>query len=183
MRPLSLSGNTRLARAMVCMRVWLRIGLSKYRVEHDGASNPVSHIAHTNTSLNGSAGSLNLESRSSLFIRCRCGTISNPSCARSSCSFWACDTTTAISVERKYSIAFQDALVPATEQFQVQFPWCGVCDPSALSQDRAFTAVALSIATYIPLPRKPRLRKWSTMSSAMISKRSCRVTRWYWREN
>ena len=87
-----------MARAIVCINEWLRIGRSRYTVEHDGASNPVIHIAHTNTNRNGSAGSLNLSSNFSVNIRWRCGAISNPFAARSATSFWPCDTTTVMSV-------------------------------------------------------------------------------------
>ena len=100
-----MSGNTRLARAMVCISRWLRIGLSRYTDDVDGESNPVSHMAHTNTSRNGSSGSLNLESRSSLTIRLRCLAMSSPAAAMSASSFWACDTTTAMSVLRMNSMS------------------------------------------------------------------------------
>jgi hypothetical protein len=55
---------TRFARAMVCINVWSFIGLSRYRVVRVGASNPVSHMAHTNTSCNLCSGSLKLYSMS-----------------------------------------------------------------------------------------------------------------------
>jgi hypothetical protein len=66
---------------MVCISVWFRIGLSRYTVEQLGASNPVSHIAHTKTSESGSSGSLNFSSSGGCdsAIRLRCGTMSRPS--------------------------------------------------------------------------------------------------------
>ena len=90
---------------MVCISRWLRIGLSRYTDDVDGESNPVSHMAHTNTSRNGSSGSLNLEPRSSSIIRLRCLAMSSPALAASAISFWACDTTTAMSVLRMNSIS------------------------------------------------------------------------------
>jgi hypothetical protein len=42
-------GNTRLAWAIVCIRVWFRIGRSRWIVDTLGAPNPVINIAHTHT--------------------------------------------------------------------------------------------------------------------------------------
>jgi len=53
-----LAGGTRFARAMVCISVWFRIGLSRYTVEQLGASKPVSHMAQMKTRRNGSSGVL-----------------------------------------------------------------------------------------------------------------------------
>jgi hypothetical protein len=50
---------TRFTRAMACMRLCSRIGLSTYMVERQGASNPVSHISRTITILKGQAKCLN----------------------------------------------------------------------------------------------------------------------------
>ena len=55
-------------------------------------------MAQTNTSRNGSSGSLNFVSRSSFTIRCRCGVMSKPFSLNSATSFCACETTTAMSV-------------------------------------------------------------------------------------
>ena len=60
--PLCLPGNTRLGRAIVCISVWFRSGLSRYIVEQLGASKPVIHIAQTNAIRSGSSGSLNFSS-------------------------------------------------------------------------------------------------------------------------
>lgn len=58
-RELLFPSATRLARAMVCISVWAFSGLSRYRQDRHFTSKPVSHMAQTNTTRSGLAGSLN----------------------------------------------------------------------------------------------------------------------------
>ena len=63
--------NTRLTRAMDCMRPWSRIGLSTYMVCRLGASKPVSHISRTiATTRNGILGIPESLARAPLFLAC-----------------------------------------------------------------------------------------------------------------
>ena len=149
---------------MVCINVWLRIGLSRYTVEQLGASKPVSHMAQTKTIRSGSLVSLNLSSSpgSESFIRRRCGSISNPSFRISEISFCPGDTIRAISVSfrifrRSKSKSF----------FSLEFPClaksCFVISITACQCLRTlsciFRAVALSIETTIAFPKKPLPKK------------------------
>ena len=98
---------------MVCISVWLRMGLSRYTVEQLGASKPVSHIAQTNTRRSGSSVSLNRSSSGGWesFMRWRCGAMSRPSACICAISFCAGDTITAMSVPvSSASRAFSSAL-------------------------------------------------------------------------
>jgi len=137
-------------------------------------------MAHTNTSRNGSSGSLNFVSRSSFTIRCRCGVMSKPFALKSAASFWACDTTTAMSVVFiQFSVSrmasCSSCVALAIDSFS--FASCLVHCAFTLSYIR--TAVSLSMQTTIPFPLKPRPVKCSTMSAATRSSRSSRVIRWY----
>ena len=140
---------------MVCISVWLRIGLSRYTVLTLGASKPVSHIAQTNTSFSGSPGSLNFSSSFSRTMRSRCGTMSRPLAAISSISFWPGDTITAMSTpsiaaSRWARSARSASVVPGISSLDCAASCSAAQYRRTLSCMR--TVVALSIATTIALP-------------------------------
>ena len=123
-------------------------------VEQVGTSKPVIHMAQTNTRRRLSVSFLNFSARSSFSSRCRCGTMSRPFFARSSTSFWPCDTTTAMSV---VSIRWMRAISasraspcagPSTAFSRAISAFQCVCTLSYMR-----TAVALSMHTIIALPR------------------------------
>ena len=198
MTPLCLPGKTRLARAMVCISVWLRIGLSRYTVEQLGASKPVSHMAQTKTSRSGSSVSLNFSSSPGCdsFMRLRCGSMSRPSVCI------CCDFVLARRDDHRHVGGGQHRqpllqlghaqVAPrlfgghATARLVMQFAQfllhsCSSAAQCTFTLSYMRSAVALSIDTTIALPTKPRPRKCRTMSCATVSSRSSRVIRWYCR--
>ena len=129
-------------------------------VEQVGTSKPVIHIAQTNTSRSGSSGSLNFSSRSSLSIRLRCGTDVEPlrrqvgdlvlALARRPPPCRSSPSSRSAPRARRLARRCGALGRARLRSRQIGSSQCS----RTLSYMR--TAVALSIATNIALPRKPR---------------------------